>query len=1401
MGSSPLGSYFAAALSAVLAVSVHAESPLPPGSRDPSFPALGAVKGVTASSWLSARDLHIAPDGSFFLLSEGGDWYNGPYTEVVSKFTSIGQPDTAFGASGDVVLSESSAPGSLRSLTPRKVALTTGGKVLVAGHMVVSGSGASEVVQIMFKRLTPAGALDTTFGVGGTLAITGRSLAVNALEVLPDDSCLLLATQHPEGSHMVLIRVLANGTLDPAFGTQGVASLAAPSNRPVLSAKALHLMPDGRLQVHATAHQPGLAADMLFLRLNSDGSPDATYGTDGLMAVPMAAATSIAAVAIDARGRTLVTGQNDTPFVGRFTPAGEWDWTLGGEGTVPVSYSGGSVVPVSVAVHSSGRILVATLARDYYTTGWGALSLRPDGTLDTSFGVSGAAMLSSGNANKMGGLRLQDDGKPVVFGSVQDWSVYNPARHGLMRFTAPATEVWSPPQILTPPEAGRILLHDDITLKVVLAPNTLRPVCRWRKSGQVISGQHGPELTIHSASLADAGSYTVEVANEAGVLAPTAAVVLTVDGSPQLLSKPQSVKSYSNGSPFFDVSAAGLMPMTFQWRKDGQLFGAPRTATDGKDRLTLPPTVGSEGVYTVEISNSEGSITTDPVACTLLNDAPAIIMEPQSVDAPDGVYVTFTVKVTGRRPLTFQWLRNGQNSDVVAYPDTNDAAESVSTAHFPTPASKVATSTFRCVITNAFGSVTSAEAVCASMPSPGIAPKAPRVLARTGAPLTLGTRLFSADRVTRYDWFFNGKAVVGAYGPALELPSVTFANAGGYVTVVRTLGQWQSSVKAATSAAASVAVIEGVDRTVSALPGKTVSLTVQSAGDGLSYVWRRIDGQPVTQARYAGATARTLTITGFNPATDAAVYCCAVSRTGVTGPPLSTGLITLIQDVEKPALQTAALAPGAVAQPYRVRLAASSPSARFTVTGLPPGLLCDPATGIIAGLPSKAGDYKVRIVLTNTRGPSAAVTLPLAIALVPRAMVGVFTGPLIEDGVVTSALTVTLSESGAFSASMLLNDRLARVESFRGLGRMVCQPDGSFVGVASRRRIRVFSYDPSEFLAELVVRCAADGALTATWRRSLNGQALSDGTVVLSKNLWHSVTRPATAYAGYYTAAIAPTGPRIFPQASGIAFASFTVTAGGTFTFTGRLPDGTAFAVPCYLNQSGASWLHLLLYKYHGHFSGTFSLSLGAAADHHDNGITGNMVWNVNSPWGDNQPPVYNPYVFGFTYDMRVLGARYVPPASAGFTGPLLMNAAEGLLPANVTLTVSGGGLDDDADDVVLNGLLTAKPAATFTATDDDAAAVSKITFNAATGAFSGTVLVDQFGEDDGSYLYTVPASFYGIVTRPDPASPVGYGVGSFYCPVLYRVTEYIWYLDHHVFWRVSTKFTGSIVIDPVQSP
>lgn len=239
------------------------------------------------------------------------------------------------------------------------------------------------------------GDLDPTFGDGGRVALltNEEELLVKGVAVQADSKVVLAGGDARGGgsTRVIVVRLLANGELDPSFGQNGEVTLAAPGGG---EARAVAIQPDGKIVLVGDA-KPGATYDFMIARLNADGSPDGGFGGgDGIQVVPVGSEFDEAeAVAIGPSGRILATGRTD--FAGDKEGAGvavlkadgEPDTSFTGTGTLVVKTPPeGQDQGVAIAERPDGRILVGDSTGAGAGNGFTLVQLTAAGAPDPEFG-------------------------------------------------------------------------------------------------------------------------------------------------------------------------------------------------------------------------------------------------------------------------------------------------------------------------------------------------------------------------------------------------------------------------------------------------------------------------------------------------------------------------------------------------------------------------------------------------------------------------------------------------------------------------------------------------------------------------------------------------------------------------------------------------------------------------------------------------------------------------------------------------------------------------------------------------------------------------------------------------------------------------------------------------------
>jgi uncharacterized delta-60 repeat protein len=184
----------------------------------------------------------------------------------------------------------------------------------------------------------------------------------------------------------------------------------------------LKIAPDTNGKFYALVSQAGVTS---LIRLMANGSRDASFGTDGvrLLDLRRIPAQRFFSGLHAVGGKIIVTGFYEFAgsfenygFAARFDSDTNIDRTFGLQGVARIAIPGGGSTFSRSLIQPDGRIL---MGGSYTFLGSHALLIRltSRGKLDSSFGSGGISMSSLENVNGINGFALTPDGHIIVAGT------------------------------------------------------------------------------------------------------------------------------------------------------------------------------------------------------------------------------------------------------------------------------------------------------------------------------------------------------------------------------------------------------------------------------------------------------------------------------------------------------------------------------------------------------------------------------------------------------------------------------------------------------------------------------------------------------------------------------------------------------------------------------------------------------------------------------------------------------------------------------------------------------------------------------------------------------------------------------------------------------------------------
>ena len=452
----------------------------------------------------------------------------------------------------------------------------------------------------------------------------------------------------------------------------------------------------------------------------------------------------------------------------------------GGSSLADVLYSDGTVGSDGGSSSSTNVVALARLAN---TRVW----LKSDGTVE-SFPTNAPPGLSNVVAVAAGadhGLALKGDGTVVAWGGNAYGQTDVPVE--LTGVAAIAAGYWH-----------NLALKADGT------------VVAW---GRNSSGQ-----TDVPASLANVAAVFAEAGFSVAIVGPS---------PPSLLSQPPDETVWAGLPATFTVNAAGTPPLGFQWQVNGEIIEG---ATNSFHRIART-TAGHAGLYSVLVSNARGTAPSRE-SQLIVRPNPGILLQPRGQTCLFGGSTSLRVTVEGQGPAGYQWFFDGTALD--------GATQSSLGLSNLSPAGA---GDYWCVVTNAFGGITSSVARISV-----VLPLQPTNQVAWVSGSAIFTTTNAGTEPITFQWCSQDGPVAGATGPVLELTNLSFSQAGDYWAVA------DAAFGSCTSAVVRLSV-NGIATWGNsygyAVPASLQGATVAAIGAGwYHYFARRGDGTPLVWGRY-----------------------------------------------------------------------------------------------------------------------------------------------------------------------------------------------------------------------------------------------------------------------------------------------------------------------------------------------------------------------------------------------------------------------------------------------------------------------------------------------------------------------------------------------------------------------
>ena len=363
----------------------------------------------------------------------------------------------------------------------------------------------------------------------------------------------------------------------------------------------------------------------------------------------------------------------------------------------------------------------------------------------------------------------------------------------------------------------------------------------WKKG--VLVASTNSSLVLPSVTLADAGTYTVEVSGACGSATNSASLVVNTNTAAASLT---SLTKCSGDSATFSTVASGSGPFSYLWRKDGtNLVGQTNSS------INLASVAAADaGLYSVVVSGSCNSVTNS--ATLAVSTATTATTFGSQTNCP-GSTITFSTAASGTGPFAFVWKRgvsvlSGQTNTSITLTNISSANAGIYSVEVSGACRSVTNSASLVVNTNTTASALTNLTRCAGV-------------AASFNSAASGTGPFS------YVWRKNGNLLAES-SSTLSFPSLLSSDAGTYS--VEVYGACNSVTNSASLTVNTNLTITTLSPVV-VCAGSTATFSTTPSGTGpFTYVWRKgstaISGQTNSSLTFASVVA-----------TNAATYTVEVS--------------------------------------------------------------------------------------------------------------------------------------------------------------------------------------------------------------------------------------------------------------------------------------------------------------------------------------------------------------------------------------------------------------------------------------------------------------------------------------------------------------------------------------------
>jgi uncharacterized delta-60 repeat protein len=283
--------------------------------------------------------------------------------------------------------------------------------MLPNNNILVAGNGNATTSYIVEKHLED-GTSDLAFGSNGFASINIAANSkdnANAMQVQSDGTILIAGTSDSDLSlfgtywDVFVSRLLADGTLDTSFGTNGHVKTNLGTNDDEVWEIAT--TSKGAIYVLAATQNTSIATKLL--KYDATGNLDITFGINGVLDVPIAIDSRVYEMQINAQDEIIISGTELNSSTNEYEVM---VLKLDAQGAFITSFGNSGITSITdplenyttrdmITTTDGGLFIIGAAGSSSTNTKFAMYKLTSNGVLDTTFNSTGYAYFDHGSSN------------------------------------------------------------------------------------------------------------------------------------------------------------------------------------------------------------------------------------------------------------------------------------------------------------------------------------------------------------------------------------------------------------------------------------------------------------------------------------------------------------------------------------------------------------------------------------------------------------------------------------------------------------------------------------------------------------------------------------------------------------------------------------------------------------------------------------------------------------------------------------------------------------------------------------------------------------------------------------------------------------------------------------------